>query len=118
VVLGKALSKEPEDRFANVTAFAQAFDSAIEGGKGDATGFFTSKIPMRSPRPFGGVLATPTPGMTPGTPSRIGSGGTPVGPPSQPVVITQPTPVYKNPIAYGVLIVIILLGVILAVLLS
>ncbi len=118
VVLGKALSKEPEDRFANVTAFAQAFDSAIEGGKGDATGFFTSKIPTRSARPLGHALATPTPGMTPGTPSRIGSGGTPVNPPSQPVAITQPTPVYKNPIAYGVLIVIILLGVILAVLLS
>lgn len=118
VVLGKALAKEPEDRFTNVTTFAQAFDSAIEGGKGDSTGFFTSKISSRSARLKGHALATPTPAMTSGTPSRVGSGGVSIDMPSRPISITQPTPVYKNPIAYGVLIVIILLGVILALMLS
>lgn len=117
LVLARALAKEPEERFPSVTAFAIAFDSAIEGAKGEATAFFTSKIPTKMARAAG---YTPTPNYaTPNlTPSRISSGMHGRTPAPIPVAVTQPTPIYKNPIAYGVLIVIILLAVILAVLLS
>lgn len=58
-VIGRAMSKAPEDRFPSCTAFAQSFSSAIEGNNGESTGFFTFKVPTK-PAP----QATP-PGRTP-----------------------------------------------------
>lgn len=119
IVLARALSKEPEQRFPSVTAFTMAFEAAIEGSKGDATAFFSTKIPLpritRSAMP----AMTPTPGGM--APSRVGSGSQPsiiAPPPSQPVNVTQQIPLHKNPIAYGVLIAILLLAGILVVLLN
>ena len=45
LVLARALSKKPADRFPTVTAFAQAFDSAIHGQEGQPSDFFTFKLP-------------------------------------------------------------------------
>ncbi|MCZ7541616.1 MAG: serine/threonine protein kinase [Anaerolineae bacterium] len=44
-VLERALAKAPGDRFPTVTAFAQAYASAIAGHEGKPTGFFTVKLP-------------------------------------------------------------------------
>ncbi|MFZ2881204.1 MAG: serine/threonine-protein kinase, partial [Phototrophicaceae bacterium] len=71
IVLDRALSKEPEDRFPSVAAFALSFEAAIEGAKGEATAFFTSKIPTRSLRPPGLAPLTP---ITPGGSSAQRSG--------------------------------------------
>jgi serine/threonine-protein kinase len=43
-VLERALAKQPGERFPTVTAFAQAFDAAIEGAHGTPTDYFTFKL--------------------------------------------------------------------------
>ena len=69
LVLRKALAKQPDERFPNVTEFAQAFSDAIEHIKGESTQFLRFKfapiraagampfsterrIPERSAKPF------------------------------------------------------------------
>ncbi|PJF27631.1 MAG: serine/threonine protein kinase, partial [Phototrophicales bacterium] len=47
IVLARALAKDPKARFPSCTAFAQAFESAIEGNKGAETNFFVFKVPPR-----------------------------------------------------------------------
>ncbi len=44
-VLEQAMSKQPQDRFPTVTAFARAFDKAIAGREGHPTGFFNTPLP-------------------------------------------------------------------------
>jgi serine/threonine protein kinase len=62
LVLGRALAKSPEQRFPNATTFAQAFDSAVEGERGDLTNFFNYKLqPERPSAASYGVSATPSP---------------------------------------------------------
>jgi serine/threonine protein kinase len=55
-VLDRALAKKGEDRFPNVTAYAQAFEKAIQGYGGGQTNFFTApvrrtKLPTTPPPP-------------------------------------------------------------------
>ncbi len=49
LVLERALAKDPAARYPTVTAFAQAFDSAITGFEAAGTGFFTSPVIPRPP---------------------------------------------------------------------
>lgn len=71
IVLSRAMAKSPESRFPNLTQFAQAFESAIEGNMGEPTGFFQYKLKPERPRPSG---AQPTPfgAEVPRTPSNTG----------------------------------------------
>jgi serine/threonine protein kinase/SH3-like domain-containing protein len=58
-VLNRAMAKNPEQRFSNITAFVQAFQRAVAGSEGAATGYFTAKLqrigntarPISSSRP-------------------------------------------------------------------
>jgi serine/threonine-protein kinase len=68
-VLNRAMAKTPEERFSTMTAFAQAFDQAIQGVPGDKTNFFAA--PLRQTRP-----AHPIPN---------GGSGTYVPRPTQPI---------------------------------
>lgn len=68
VVLDRALSKQPEDRYLTVTAFAQALEGVARQVMADTrTGFFTYQVrqPTR-PRP-----AEPSPTALPDTPTHI-----------------------------------------------
>jgi WD40 repeat protein/predicted Ser/Thr protein kinase len=61
-VLERALAKKGADRFPTVTAYAQAFEKAIQGYSGEPTNFFTApvrrtKLPMSPPPP---AFARPT----------------------------------------------------------
>jgi serine/threonine-protein kinase len=142
LVMARALAKVPEDRFASVSSFAQSFESAVEGQRGDLTAFFTSKIPIyRTPQPYtpggtpmGSGPVTPrsmsgSQGYAGGTPSSGYGGGTPPPggyisgtPPSGTYPpgtgVTAPRPIYKNPIAWGVFAVVLLLAAILVVLIG
>ncbi|MCL4252604.1 MAG: serine/threonine protein kinase [Anaerolineae bacterium] len=60
LVLARALAKDPKARFQSCTAFAQAFESAIEGNKGSETNFFVFKVPPKKQTPF-----APPPAGTP-----------------------------------------------------
>ncbi|MCL4255710.1 MAG: serine/threonine protein kinase, partial [Anaerolineae bacterium] len=62
IVIGRALSKNPSQRYHSCTAFAQAFESVIAGLEGEQTNFFDFKISHRpSPTPYASY--TPS-GMT------------------------------------------------------
>jgi serine/threonine protein kinase len=55
-VLERALAKKGADRFPTVTAYAQAFEKAIQGNSGEPTNFFTApvrrtKLPTSPPPP-------------------------------------------------------------------
>ncbi len=52
LVLSRALAKDPKARFQSCTAFAQAFESAIEGNKGTETNFFVFKVPPKKQASF------------------------------------------------------------------
>ncbi len=79
LVLDRALAKDPAARFPTVTAFAQAFDSAITGFETAATGFFTAPVLPRVPT------------ARPIAPSR-----TPIAPAGTPVAPAEPTPATIN----------------------
>lgn len=67
-VLERALSKDPGERYPNVTAFADAFEQAIrDAGMQDAqtTGFFTMPVGWGSHTPAGTLF---TPRLTPSAP--------------------------------------------------
>jgi serine/threonine protein kinase len=118
-VLSRALSKSPGDRFPSVTAFSQAFEAGIEGVKGDPTAFFTSKIDTRQLRPINQPPPSPGSGVRTGMASGSGSGSQRVANTGgMPVTGTMPVPLTRNPLFYGVLVVILLLVTILAVLLG
>jgi serine/threonine-protein kinase len=67
--LNRALAKYPAERYPTLTAFANAFEAAIEGMKGDSTDFTTFKLPLPS------VSFPPAP--TPGGSVRGGSSAIP-----------------------------------------
>jgi WD40 repeat protein len=52
-VLDRALAKKGEDRFPSVTAYAQAFEKAIQGYGGEETSFFTAPVRRTKPAPIG-----------------------------------------------------------------
>jgi len=98
LVIGRALSKEASRRFQSCTAFAQAFDSAIEGQRGQNTGMFAFKVrPKTQQQPI--YVPPPYPPQTPPSPYP------------QPMA-TQPNS--RNPLVWGLgLLVMMLIGVIL-----
>lgn len=120
-VLTRALSKSPADRFPSVTAFSQAFESGIEGSKGALTNFFTAKIDTHQLRPINQPAPSPISGVQSGL-SRSGSGSQQTfipNTPQPPATGTQVSvPLTKNPLFYGVILVIVLLVAILVVLLG
>jgi formylglycine-generating enzyme required for sulfatase activity/serine/threonine protein kinase len=85
-VLARALAKTPGDRFATVTAFALAFEKAISGRAGTETGFFTAPVHRRPVTPFPVTPSSPPP---------------PTG--------TAPQPVYKSPIVWAMVVIILAL---------
>ncbi|MBZ0307125.1 MAG: SH3 domain-containing protein [Anaerolineae bacterium] len=85
LVLERALAKEPGDRFPTVTAFAQAFQSAISGQEGESTGFFAFKVQQERPN----VPASPLPPATP----------TPAAYQHQPTTVQTPPPAAPPPAA-------------------
>ncbi len=118
-VLARALSKNPGDRFPSVTALSQAFDSGIEGVKGDPTTFFTSKIDTRQLRPINQASPSPVSGVQTGMAPGSGQQRTyHPGSTQPPVTGTMPVPLTKNPLFYGVIVMIVLLVAILGVLLG
>jgi serine/threonine-protein kinase len=77
IVLARALAKDPKARFPSCTAFAQAFESAIEGNKGTETNFFVFKVPPKKQSSFASIPPSPpyTPtGMTSAPPPRRNNG--------------------------------------------
>ncbi|KXK49446.1 MAG: serine/threonine protein kinase with PASTA sensor(s) [Chloroflexi bacterium OLB13] len=81
LVVGRALAKDPAERFPNCTQFAQAFAAAIAGVEASGTDYFTFKLaaPKLSDMPF-----TPTPSQRPPTsPTPMSSASVPVLPTAQ-----------------------------------
>jgi serine/threonine protein kinase len=84
IVLHRSMAKDPEKRFPNMTTFAQAFEAAVEGSKGDMTNFFVYKLRQEKPRAGSGTpmptpsgispapANAPTPGFTPHISSPMG----------------------------------------------
>jgi len=60
LVLQRAMAKNPEDRFPNVTAFAQAFQRTVAGREGAATGYFTAKVQRGGGRPISSSRPAPS----------------------------------------------------------
>src|SRR5437762_4280503 len=68
------MAKRAGDRFPSVTAFAQAFEGAIQGKAGTSTNFFTFKVKVRPPKTFpstGSAAKSSQPGVRARTPSGI-----------------------------------------------
>jgi len=110
LVLARALAKDPKARFPTCTAFAQAFESAIEGNKGGETNFFVFKVPPKQQATFAPqpVMATPP------------SSGTPP-PQYTPTGAMYPTsaPKRNNGLIIGMsLIILLLIGAVIALLVS
>lgn len=105
LVLQRSMSKDPEKRFPNMTHFAQAFEAAVEGNRGDMTNFFVYKLRQEKPRVGGGTpmptssgtnqapAVTPKPNITPSISAPAGQTYAPTA--SQPV---PSRPVYQNPV--------------------
>ncbi|MCU0474574.1 MAG: serine/threonine protein kinase, partial [Anaerolineae bacterium] len=116
IVLTRAMAKDPDKRFPNMTMFAQAFESAVEGNKGDATNFFVYKLRAEKPRLPGAPTPMPAqpsngsaPARTPAPKAGQVGEGTFVMPP-----IAQPR--NRTPLIAGVAIVlvIVIIGLIIA----
>lgn len=119
IVLTRALSKEPSERFPSVSNFAQAFEAGVEGVKGVPTNFFTAKIDTRQLRPINQAPLPPPSGVqTAMGPSDSRPNTLPREP--QPVpqtgTMAQPVPLTRNPLFYGVVVVILLLATIIVLL--
>ncbi len=99
----QALSKQPGDRFPSIAAFAVAFREAIQGHEGEATDYFTFPVEPRQ-------VDMPT------TVSRRSSARAYYTPSQVPTFAPPPTPFYRNPVIWGIGVVIVLLVAILAVL--
>lgn len=82
-VIERSIAKIPEERYETMTAFAEAFSSAIQGieGKSRTTGFFTFSLPEKpiDQVPASGIGRPPTPAAVP----RAAPAG-PVTPPANP----------------------------------
>lgn len=122
IVLTRAMSKDPERRFPNMTSFAQAFESAVEGNKGDATNFFVYKLRQDKPRAGSGTPMPTGSGAPPRTPTGVATGaGTPSGgrtyaPVNQTGQVAAPA--YRNPVVILVGVLLVALIGLVAVLLS
>ena len=121
VVLERALAKKPGDRFPTVTAFAQAFESAIAGHAGERTGFFTTTLPRKVPvAPATVATAAPldsqgaAPPRTP-TPPRSTARARPSGPPSMPVEV-QPRTARRSPLVWVLTAALVIAVAVIAVL--
>jgi serine/threonine-protein kinase len=98
IVLSRALAKDASQRFQSCTAFAQAFESSIEGHKGQPTGMFVFKV-----RPSAQTNAVPISNKSisqqPSNP-QISHSYTPT---PMPAYNTQPPPPSnaQNPLVWG-----------------
>ncbi len=124
LVLNRAMAKTPAERFETVTAFAQAFDRAIQGSMGAPVGVFTAPLagkPIReTPTPLAkaalsGVTSTPSPAPAlddPTVPPKLATAPpTAAGSPTQPP-ITSARGRSRLPLWIGAIVVIgvVLLG--------
>ena len=125
IVLHRSMAKDPEKRFPNMTIFAQAFEAAIEGNKGDTSNFFVYKLRQEKPRSSAGTpmptpssslparTGTPTLGFTPSIgASSLSEGQASLTPPPAP---PSHRPVYQNPIVIVVGIVALALVILAAI---
>ncbi len=112
-VIERALAKRPEDRFPTVTAFSQAFASAIYGAEGSSTQLFT--FPLRRVKPSTASTTAPSPAPTPSAMDL--SGPTEVQQTDAATTIERKQsssstsrPAYANPILWvvGILIVLVI----------
>ncbi|MDX2076712.1 MAG: serine/threonine protein kinase [bacterium] len=67
-ILMRALAKDPQERYATCTDFADALISAESGYTGVPTNFFTMRLPPKTPA-YGGYI--PRPPSTPSTPPTV-----------------------------------------------
>ncbi|HRF95376.1 MAG TPA: hypothetical protein PLZ51_09275, partial [Aggregatilineales bacterium] len=107
LVLARALAKDPKARFQSCTAFAQAFESAIEGQKGGETNFFVFKVPPKQQANF---APAPQPYATPPHYTPTGAGG-----------MYPPPPARKrnNGLIFGMAgVILLLIGAVIVLLLS
>ena len=124
LVINRALEKDHTRRFPTVTAFAQTFARAIQGQEGVSTGFASKAaagVTHTIPTPPSVDAATPPMEPTvvePDTPSAFGPPSVPhrpTTPPTTPPIsrpiptLAPPTakPIYKNPLAWGVAVVLV-----------
>jgi serine/threonine protein kinase len=126
LVIERALAKVPSDRFPTVTAFAQAFDSAIRGQVGEKTGFFVTKLPPKDP-PTLVTQSQPTPAVPPypgmdAVPSPMPPPPTPVSAqtPAEPSMVFTPTearrPSARSPLIWGLAVALIAAVIVIGVL--
>jgi serine/threonine protein kinase len=128
LVLERALAKSASARFPTVTAFAQAFESAVEGTKGETTGFFTFQVESyaertrknqaQRPAPMDDVATirdsmqdTPTeqtPSPTPAPPQPVVA--SPLPPKGLTTHIKQRRTPPLMPIAAALLVIVVLVG--------
>ncbi|MCU0497316.1 MAG: protein kinase [Anaerolineae bacterium] len=111
LVLARALSKDPDDRYTHVMAFSRAFDEAINDTQKATTQFFTMPVIVSRPAPrpaMTDVMTTPTPIFT--TPLAPSAPSPPV-PPIPPALMMPPT---SRGISPASVFIIVLLTLILA----
>jgi serine/threonine protein kinase len=135
LVLERALAKKPGDRFPTVTAFAQAFESAIAGRAGEKTGFFTTTLPRKVPQAPATVATsavppaaeTPhaargaeTPAVSQVPPPEVPPPGAtpprPSGPPSMPIRV-EAKPSRRSPLVWVLMTALMIALAVIAVLL-
>ncbi len=110
-VLERALAKEARARFPTATAFAQAFENASEGARGQPTGIFTAPVAHPTPKP-----RHITPRSTPAIGAAVYTPQTFMQRPSAPAM-PIPAPRRQSPLLWVLIGVIILLAAALVVLL-
>jgi serine/threonine-protein kinase len=105
-VLEQALAKDPNERYASVMAFANAFDKAVEDStRGNPSGFFTNPLPpKRQARPAANLPGTPTipPGQSGSTPKPQTPPPATPPPPTEQLPGSGAQPPRRTPLIWGI----------------
>ncbi len=109
MVINRALTKEYQGRFPSCTAFALAFESAIEGNKGQPTGMFMFKVRPNQPTMNTNMASVSNPAYTP-------TGGS--MPPSQTHPPQASATIFRNPFVWLLGLMLIAVTTVLVVVLS